>query len=314
MTAFPDAASNTLHPDDRVAIERFLDMLWMEQGLADNSRKAYRSDLALLARWLRERDVSLEQAVEADLRAYFGARIAAASTLKSFGSRSQARLISACRRFYAHQVREAVRKDDPTARLVQPRLPRSLPKTLSGAEVERLLAAPDPIDERGLRDRAMLELMYASGLRVSELVDLRLDEINIEHGVVRLIGKGGRERLVPMGEPAMDAVRAYLVAARPLLLGLQRSDHVFLTSRGAHMTRQNFWHLIKRYAGQAEVHVPLSPHTLRHAFATHLLENGADLRAVQTLLGHRDLSTTQIYTHVTRARLREFHQRHHPRA
>lgn len=314
MTTCPDPAEETLHPDDGAAIERFLDMLWMEQGLAENSRKAYRSDLALLARWLRVRDVALERAVEADLRAYLGARIAATLAGKPFGSRSQARLISACRRFYAHQLREDVRKDDPTVRLVQPRLPRGLPKSLSGEEVERLLAAPDPVDERGLRDRAMLELMYASGLRVSELVKLRLDEINIEHGVVRLIGKGGRERLVPMGEPAMDAIRAYLTTARPPLLGAQRSDHVFLTARGTCMTRQNFWQLIKRYTLQAAIQVPLSPHTLRHAFATHLLEHGADLRAVQTLLGHRDLSTTQIYTHVTRARLREFHHRHHPRA
>lgn len=312
MTVPAERSRNPLHADDAAAIERFLDMLWMEQGLADNSRKAYRSDLGLLARWLREQGVALETAMEVDLRAYLGARIAAADS--TFGARSQARLISACRRFYAFQVREAVRKDDPSARLVQPRLPRGLPKTLNADEVGRLLGAPADDSSRGLRDRAMLELMYASGLRVSELVRLRLDELNIEHGVVRLVGKGGRERLVPMGEPASDALRLYLQAARSDLLRGRRSDFVFLTARGGPMTRQNFWQLIKRYAAQADIRVALSPHTLRHAFATHLLEHGADLRAVQTLLGHRDLSTTQIYTHVTRARLRDFHHRHHPRA
>lgn len=308
--------ADPLHADDDAAIARFLDVLWMEQGLSANTRSAYRSDLSIMARSLRRVGVALERAQEADLRDYLGRRIAAAGTPQgeAFGRRSQARLISALRRFYALQLREGVRRDDPTLRLVQPRPSRTLPKTLTDAEVEQLLAAPDTGDELGLRDRAMLELMYASGLRVSELVGLRLDEINVDQGVVRLIGKGGSERVVPMGEPAMDAVGRYLSVARPVLLGAARSDHVFLTRRAEPMTRQNFWMLIKRHARNAGVHTPLSPHTLRHAFATHLLEHGADLRAVQTLLGHRDLSTTQIYTHVTRARLREFHARYHPRA
>ena len=304
---------SSCHRDDQAALERFLDALWVEQGLSENTRRSYRSDLSLLAQWLHIRGVTLELASDADLRGYIGMRIAGSRKSRPFGHRSQARLISACKRFYAYQLREGVRFDDPTARLVQPTLPRNLPKAIGGSAVERLLAAPSGDNERGLRDRAMLELMYASGLRVSELVKLRLDEINTEHGVVRLVGKGGRERLVPMGEPAMNALRSYLAMARCRLLRNRRSDYVFLTARGSPMTRQNFWILIKRHAVQAGIDTSLSPHSLRHAFATHLLENGADLRTVQALLGHSDLSTTQIYTHITRRRLHEFHTRHHPR-
>ncbi|MDE2149695.1 MAG: site-specific tyrosine recombinase XerD [Gammaproteobacteria bacterium] len=296
-------------PDDAALIQRFVEQLWIEHGLARNTQSAYASDLRLLAAWLAGAGGSLPTADEAALKRYLAQRIAGAG----FSARSQARAITVFRRFYAFVLREGLRADDPSVRLRPPKLGRSLPKTLSAGQVERLLAAPDPIDERGMRDGAMLEVMYASGLRVSELVRLRLREVNRRQGIVRLIGKGGRERLVPMGEPALDALNRYLELARPLLAAAAASDYVFLTARGAPMTRQHFWRLIKRYAGAAGIEVALSPHTLRHAFATHLLEHGADLRAVQTLLGHADLSTTQIYTHVSRARLKALHARHHPR-
>ncbi|HEX7381862.1 MAG TPA: site-specific tyrosine recombinase XerD [Nevskiaceae bacterium] len=303
--------------DDRAAIARFVDALWVERGLADNTRAAYASDLGLAARWLATRGMVLETAAESDLRAYLSAR-AHAPGAPRFSARTQARLISAFRQFYGWLVREGARRDDPSARLVQPRLPRRLPHSLTGSEVEALLAAPDRRTPHGLRDAAMLELMYASGLRVSELVRLRFDELDLEHGLVRLVGKGGRERLVPMGEPARDALVAYLRDSRSALCALSANstagrDAVFITARGGAMTRQNFWMLLRRYAVLGGVTTPLSPHSLRHAFATHLMEHGADLRVVQTLLGHRDLSTTQIYTHVARARLREFHARFHPR-
>jgi integrase/recombinase XerD len=305
---------------DTKAIERFCDMLWLEQGLARNTLASYRSDLRLLARFLRARGVALERAAVSDLKDYLaqrlahaGARRAPQARRRAFSARTQARFVTVCRRYYAWLVRERVRPDDPAALLEMPRLGRSLPKTLSAADVERLLAAPSGEDALALRDRAMLELMYASGLRVSELVKLRRDEVNLEQGIVRLVGKGGRERLVPMGEPAMEAVRAWLRHGRAELSRPNSGDALFLSLRGRAMTRQNFWALIKRHARAAGIAVPLSPHTLRHAFATHLLEHGADLRAVQSLLGHADLSTTQIYTHVARARLQELHARHHPR-
>lgn len=299
-------------PDDVAAIARFVDALWVERGLADNTRAAYASDLRLLARWLAGQGASLERATEAELRGYLAARTAAGGR-QAFGGRTQARLVSALRQFYAWLLRCGARTDDPAARLAQPRLARRLPHSLSTTEVEALLAEPGHDSPRAARDAAMLELMYASGLRVSELVRLRFDELNLEHGIVRLVGKGGRERLVPMGEPARDALRGYLRGARSVLLGSGSSDFVFVTARGTAMTRQNFWQLLRRYAVAAGVTTALSPHSLRHAFATHLMEHGADLRVVQSLLGHRDLSTTQIYTHVARARLREFHGQFHPR-
>ncbi|MDB5987615.1 MAG: site-specific tyrosine recombinase XerD [Nevskia sp.] len=313
------ARASTLHPDDHADIERFADHLWLEFGLAKNSLSAYRSDLALLSRWLRAQRQSLDGAQSGDLKAYLAYRATRSSTKTMpaqapFSARSQARFVTVCRRYYGWLVRERIRKDDPAAHLEMPRIGRALPKTLSVDQVDRLLTAPAATDALGLRDRAMLELMYASGLRVSELVRLRHDEINLEHGVVRLIGKGGKERLVPTGEAAIDALRAWLRHGRGELLGSESADWVFLTRRGEVMTRQNFWLLIKRHAVAAGIHSALSPHTLRHAFATHLLERGADLRAVQTLLGHADLSTTQIYTHVARARLKEIHAKHHPRA
>ncbi len=314
LAAAPDPAA--LDPNDRAGIERFADMLWLEHGLARNSLAAYRSDLALLARWLRLRGCALDEAGTAELKDYLGYRAGQVQVVagrRPFSARSQARFITVCRRYYGWLVRERVRGDDPAAHLEMPRLGRALPKTLSMQEVDRLLEAPPAQDALGLRDRAMLELMYASGLRVSELVKLRRDELNLEHGVVRLVGKGGRERMVPMGEPAITAVQAWLRQGRPEFAGAQSGDAVFLGRRGEAMSRQNFWLLIKRHALHAGIHSKLSPHTLRHAFATHLLERGADLRAVQTLLGHADLSTTQIYTHVAKLRLKQLHALHHPR-
>ena len=308
----------TLDPADNAGIERFADMLWLEHGLARNSLSAYRSDLALLARWLRAQGRALDGAGTAELKSYLAWRTDQArqqgDRRQPFSARSQARFITVCRRYYGWLVRERQRGDDPSAHLEMPRLGRALPKTLSLQQVDQLLAAPAAETALGLRDRAMLELMYASGLRVSELVKMRRDELNLEHGVVRLVGKGGKERMVPMGEPAMEAVKAWLRQGRPEFAGEKSGDAVFLGRRGEAMTRQNFWLLIKRHALQAGIAAKLSPHTLRHAFATHLLERGADLRAVQTLLGHADLSTTQIYTHVARARLKQLHALHHPRA
>lgn len=303
--------------EDAAAIARFLDRLWLERGLAANTQASYRSDLSLLARWLAPHGVALADAGEAELKQYLAARGrgggAAGAAVAGFNARSQARLLSSLRAFYRWLVSERQREDDPTARIAGPKLGRRLPKTLSERDVERILGAPDATTPLGLRDKAMLELMYASGLRVSELVLLQLTRTNLEHGVVQVLGKGGKERLVPMGEIAMDCTRRYLAGARPQLAHGQASDWLFLTARGAPMTRQNFWHLIRRHAREAGVHTALSPHTLRHAFATHLLEHGADLRVVQSLLGHADLSTTQIYTHVTRARLQQLHGQHHPR-
>jgi len=299
-----------LMPEDDAAIARFLDRLWLERGLSANTQLSYRSDLALFARWLALQSVELAKAMEGDIQGYFAAR---SRDAQKFTPRSQARLLSALRQFYRHLVMDRQRADDPTAQLESPKLPRRLPKTLSEGEVIKIFDGPDVSTDLGLRDRAMLELMYASGLRVSELVKLELPRVNIQHGVVQVVGKGGRERLIPMGEEAMEWIKRYLQNARPTLADGAASDWLFITGRGEPMTRHNFWHLIKRHAATGGVHVALSPHTLRHAFATHLLEHGADLRAVQSLLGHADLSTTQIYTHVTRQRLRDMHQKFHPR-
>ncbi|MFA5938559.1 MAG: site-specific tyrosine recombinase XerD [Sinimarinibacterium sp.] len=291
--------------EDAAAIDRFLDRLWLERGLARNTQASYRSDLMLFARWLAPRGAALVRASEADIRDYLVAR--------GLNPRSQARLLSALRQFYRYLTADRQREDDPTARLDSPKQGLRLPKILSEQDVERLLAAPDVGTALGLRDRAMLELMYASGLRVSELVGLPRTGVDLRAGVVRVTGKGGKERLVPMGEEAMEWLRRYVAEARPELAHLGSPDGLFLTARSKTMTRHNFWRLIKVYAGRADIRAALSPHTLRHAFATHLLEHGADLRAVQSLLGHADLSTTQIYTHVAQARLREIHSKHHPR-
>ncbi|MGQ0587782.1 MAG: site-specific tyrosine recombinase XerD [Gammaproteobacteria bacterium] len=305
----PEAA---VKPSIEPSIERFLDTLWIEQGVARNTLAAYRSDLALFARALARDGRALPSAGAGDIQEYLAARHRG-GVKNPFSARSQARLLSALRRYYRFLVRERLRPDDPTALIGAPRLGRPLPKSLSAGDVDKLLAAPDTRDALGLRDRAMLELMYASGLRVSELVKLPTHQLNLQRGVVQVIGKGGRERLVPIGEEAAHWLERWLRQGRPELVGHRPAEAVFVSRRGGGMTRQNFWLLIKRHARAAGVAAKLSPHTLRHAFATHLLEHGADLRAVQMLLGHRDLSTTQIYTHVTRARLKSLHEKHHPR-
>jgi integrase/recombinase XerD len=293
---------------DLSLIEAFLDSMWMERGLSPNTLGAYRADLLGLAAWLCARHTSLQAASREDLLAYLAWRFEQGAR-----PRSTARLISCARQFYRHLVRERRIEIDPSARIEAPKLGRALPGSLTEDEVEALLAAPAVEDPRGLRDRAMLEVMYASGLRVSELVALTLAQVNLRQGVVRITGKGSKERLVPIGEEALGWLERHLVEARPQLLRGRASEALFPTGRGEAMTRQAFWHLIKRYARQAGIGKPLSPHTLRHAFATHLLNHGADLRVVQMLLGHSDLSTTQIYTHVARERLKSLHARHHPR-
>ena len=316
----PSPFAEQARADDAAAIERLLDLLWIERGSGAQTLAAYRSDLMLFARWLATRDVAIADAGEADIRDYLAMRGRLHEQMRGkdrslqFSARSQARLMSALRRFYRFLVRDGQRKDDPSARLTSPKLPRALPKHMEQAQVDQLLDAPDVASPRGLRDRAMLELMYASGLRVSELVNLKRHQLSLQQNLVQLVGKGGKERLVPIGEIAEQWLRDYLAQARPELSRGQESDWLFVTSRGGPMTRHNFWQLIQRYAAKAGIRQHLSPHTLRHAFATHLLDHGADLRVVQTLLGHADLSTTQIYTHVTRVRLRDLHQRHHPRA
>ena len=302
------AASRPVADADAALIERFCDALWAERGLADNSLAAYRADLSGLARWLRGRGRRLEQADAADLSEYLAQRFKGGAKV-----RSAARLLSTLRRFYRWLLRSGAIRRDPTALLARPRLGRSLPKALSEGEIEQLLGAPDLASTQGLRDRAMLELMYASGLRVSELVGLRLQQLSLAHGVVRVSGKGGRERVVPVGEEALAWLKRYLEGARPGLLKGRASDYLFPSRKAARMTRENFWHIIRRYARAADIRRPLSPHGLRHSFATHLLNHGADLRVVQMLLGHSDLSTTQIYTHVAQARLQALHARHHPR-
>ena len=300
--------SDVLVDADQRLIDRFLDALWMEYGLSDNTLAAYRLDLIQLASYLATEGTSLESAERARILDYLGVRMG-----QGLKARSAARLLSSVRRFYRYLVREGVVQADPSRDIEMPRLGRKLPNTLSERQVEALLAAPDTDAPLGRRDRAMLELMYATGLRVSELVGLKLHQLNLRHGVVQVVGKGGRERLVPLGEEAQAQLQAYLDADRARILRERVSEFVFLSRRGASMTRQNFWYIIKRYALQAGIPSTLSPHGLRHAFATHLLNHGADLRVVQLLLGHSDLSTTQIYTHVARVRLKQLHAQHHPR-
>ena len=297
--------------EDERLIESFLDALWMERGLSRNTLTAYRSDLRGLAGWLAGQASSLLAAGNGELQRYLAYLVVERKTK----TRTTARLLSSLRRFYRWLVREGRLKGDPSALIDSPKIGRPLPKSLSEAEVEALLEAPDDGSDLGLRDRAMLELLYASGLRVSELVGLRLDQLNLQVGVVRVVGKGNKERLVPVGEEAGGWLARYLSGARRALLDGRPADALFPTQRrAAAMTRQAFWQLIKRYALQAGIDpAKISPHTLRHAFATHLLNHGADLRTVQMLLGHSDLSTTQIYTHIARERLKNLHAEHHPR-
>jgi len=295
--------------DFPVYLQSFLDSLWLESGLSKNTVEAYQRDLLAFAAWLSQDDITLSTATRDDILRYQGVRLR-----ESRKARSEARLLSSLRRFYRYLCREEIRESDPTTQIESPRLGRPLPEGLTEQEVEKLLEQPDIEQNLGLRDRTMLEVLYATGLRVSELVTLTIEQLNMRQGLIRCVGKGNKERLVPLGEVALDWLQQYLIKARPLLLLGHVSEDLFPTRRGKSMTRQAFWYLIKRYAQQAEIQKHLSPHTLRHAFATHLLNHGADLRVVQLLLGHSDLSTTQIYTHVARERLKSLHADHHPRA
>jgi integrase/recombinase XerD len=293
-------------PVEVAAVEAFLDHLWLEHGLSANTVAAYRNDLERLGEFLVARRCRLLDASEGDLLEFMGSG-------RGIGVRTRARRLSSLRRFYRYLVRERRIASDPSLRLETPRLGRPLPKSLGERDVERLLEAPAVDDPLGLRDRAMLEVLYATGLRVSELVRLELSEVNTRQGVVRVTGKGDKERLVPLGEEALAWLQRYLGEARSDLCRGRETSVLFPTRRGGAMTRQAFWHLVRRYARRVGIDAALSPHTLRHAFATHLLNHGADLRVVQMLLGHSSISTTQIYTHVATERLKNLHEQHHPR-
>ena len=303
------ADENDVAAQDLTLIDQYLDACWMEKGLSQNSLAAYRRDLLFFARWIFSKSAvsGLMDVDEDTVLAYLDARG------DQFDRRSTARAISALRGFYQYQIRVEVLSDDPMSNVELPKLGRTLPKVLTEQDVEALLDAPDVSSPIGMRDRAMLELLYACGLRVTELVTLETHQVNMRQGVVRLIGKGNKERLVPMGEEAMNWIERYAKEARAELLSNPSSQVLFPSSRGNVMARQTFWHRIKRYVVEAGISVSVSPHTLRHAFATHLLNHGADLRVVQLLLGHSDLSTTQIYTYVAQHRLKEIHAMHHPR-
>lgn len=290
-------------------IERFLDTVWSEQGLSANTLNAYRSDLEHYARWAQQNGIALTGAARTDLQRFLGECV----TTAGVKPRTTARQLSSLRRFYRYLLRESVIKQDPSADIESPRLGRPLPKSLNEKEVEDLLTAPDTGTMLGLRDRAMLETLYASGLRVSELVNLALHQLNFEQGLLKIMGKGNKERLVPLGEEAIHWLDRYLKEARPQLVQGRATNAMFPSNRGRAMSRQTFWHSLKRYAAIANINRAISPHTVRHAFATHLVNHGADLRVVQMLLGHSDLSTTQIYTQVARERLKQVHAAHHPR-
>lgn len=287
-------------------IEQFLDAVWVEQGLSENTLSAYGSDLRIFAKWLGEKPML--EVDGAQLSSFLSSRYK-----EGIGDRSSARILSSLRRFYAYYIRENSIKIDPTALIESPHIGQPLPQSLSETDVELLLDAPEVTNALGFRDRTMLEMLYATGLRVSELVNLKFEQISFRQGVVRIIGKGNKERLVPVGEEAMSWLESYMTQARKTILGERQCDYLFVTNRGDSMTRQAFWHIIKRHAKKAGINKELSPHTLRHAFATHLLNHGADLRVVQLLLGHSDLSTTQIYTHIARERLKDLHSKYHPR-
>ncbi|MGF1757802.1 site-specific tyrosine recombinase XerD [Photobacterium sagamiensis] len=296
--------------NDEIIIERFLDAMWMERGLSENTLASYRNDLMKLYKWMENQRLNLVAVSVDDLQRYQQWLFDA-----DYMQTSRARMVSAIRRLFQYLYREKLRDDDPSAMMVSPKLPKRLPKDLSEEQVDALLDAPDPNDPIELRDKAMLELLYATGLRVTELVTLTMESISLRQGVVRVTGKGDKERLVPMGENAVDWIEQFLTSGRPQLLGEKSSDVLFPSKRARQMTRQTFWYRIKHYAVLAGIDSDkLSPHVMRHAFATHLLNYGADLRVVQMLLGHSDLSTTQIYTHVATERLKQLHETHHPRA
>ncbi len=298
-----------MNPVSQQVLDSFCDLLWLEDGLSPNTLQSYRRDLTQFSAWLEAiRSTLLLDVNQADIEAYLQYRFS-----RKTSPRSTARLLSALKRFYRLALRDGRIALDPTLKIDTPKLPRSLPKSLSEADVERLLNTPDTTEPLGLRDKAMLETLYASGLRVSELVTLRVVNVSLDMGVLSIMGKGGKERMVPLGEESLLWLSRYLSDARQLILGTTISDALFVTQRGAAMTRQAFWYLIKRRALQAGLARLPSPHVLRHAFATHLLNHGADLRVIQMLLGHADISTTQIYTHVARERLKQLHARHHPR-
>jgi len=291
-------------------LDEFFDALWLEDGLSRNTLESYRRDLNKFADWLQEqRGIPLLETTHADIQGF----LAHLFTQQKAKATSTSRAISSLKRLFRYCLRQNKIDIDPTLQIATPKLPRSLPKSLTEDDVELLLEAPDVQAPLGMRDRTMLEVLYASGLRVSELVNLSLAQVSLDMGVARVMGKGSKERLVPLGEEALDWIKRYLAEARPVLLAGRVSAALFVTQRGAAMTRQMFWFLIKKHALHGGVHKPLSPHTLRHAFATHLLNHGADLRVVQMLLGHSDISTTQIYTHVARERLKALHAKHHPR-
>lgn len=287
-------------------IDQFLDAVWSEQGLSENTLSAYRSDLRIFGKWLA--GSSLLDVDNAKISGFLGSRFK-----EGIGNRSSARILSSLRRFYGYYLRENRIAADPTALISSPHIGKPLPMSLSETDVELLLAAPETTNPLGYRDKTMLEMLYATGLRVSELVNLKFEQVSFRQGVLRVMGKGNKQRLIPVGEEAMSWLEGYMEQARKAILGERQSDYLFVTNRASNMTRQAFWHIIKRHALTAGISKELSPHTLRHAFATHLLNHGADLRVVQLLLGHSDLSTTQIYTHIASQRLKELHTKFHPR-
>jgi integrase/recombinase XerD len=294
---------------DTDLLDEFSDALWLEDGLSRNTLESYRRDLKKFTEWLqKQRGCGIQDATHADIQGFL-----AYLYKQKAKATSTSRAISSLKRLFRYLLRQNKIATDPTLQIATPKLPRSLPKSLTEEDVELLLNAPDVDTPLGMRDRTMLEVLYASGLRVSELVGLSVAQVSLDMGVTRVMGKGSKERLVPLGEEALDWVRKYLAEARPALLLGKVTDALFVTQRGKAMTRQMFWYLIKKHAKHGGLHKPLSPHTLRHAFATHLLNHGADLRVVQMLLGHSDISTTQIYTHVARERLKALHAMHHPR-
>jgi integrase/recombinase XerD len=311
-TGYTRTSDATIPPQgDAVAdpsLQKFLDAVWMERGLSANTLAAYRADLTALGRWLETHDSALLKAARTDVLGFIAARVEGGAR-----PRSTARQLSSFRRFYRYLLREGLIGVDPTAQIAMPKIGRSLPKSLTEAEVDALLQAPTVGDPLGHRDRTMLEVLYATGLRVSELVSLKHNQVNLNQGVMRVVGKGNRERMIPLGDEAVGWLQQFVAGPRMEILLERQTDYMFPTRRGDRMTRQAFWHIIKRYSKKAGVAKELSPHTLRHAFATHLLNHGADLRVVQMLLGHSDLSTTQIYTHVANERLKDLHAHHHPR-